>query len=171
MPKSINLLTSDFKEPKSYKFVSKTSIIILSVYIVILVLVFGASFFLNTQKNKQTARVNELITSIQQKKESEELLVTLKNRVSVAQTLYAKGAPSPSELINRMVALLPQGVSLLNLTVGEGGEINMVVTADSSTGIAEFLNKVKGGELTSVIMNTLTLNSDGEYVVSLNIRP
>lgn len=171
MAKAINLLTNDFKEPKSYRFISKTSIVVLSVYITILILIFGISFFLNFQKNKRNADVDQLVFSVQQKKEAEELLTTLKNRTAVAQTIYSKGAPAPSELINSMVALLPSNVSLLNLTVDDGGQITIVIRTENSSGIVEFLNKVRSNQLTSVAMNTLALNTEGYYIVSLDIRP
>jgi hypothetical protein len=171
MAKAINLLTSDFEEPKSYRFISKTSIIFLVGYITLLIIVFGVSFFLNTQKNNRVTEVNQLISSVQQKKDIEELIVTIKNRTSVAQTIYAKGAPSPSELVNNIISLLPSSVSLLNLTVNNDGEIIVIVTSKNSAGIIEYLDKVRNAKLTSVVMNTIALNTDGYYIVSLEIKP
>lgn len=168
---SINLLTADFRERKNSKLFSRASIAVLGGYIIILLAIFGISFYLTSQKNNLTTQTNELLGTIKQNKDPEELLTIVKDRVKVAQNIYSKGAPTPSELVNNAVALLPQGVSLMHVSIDKSAKVSLVVKSPNSSGINEFLNVIRTTQLSSVHMNTLAYDTEGNYVVSLEITP
>lgn len=167
----INLLSEEYRQPKNYKFLTRLSVGVLSVYLFVLLLLGGVLFFFFTQKSSLAQKNNQLIAQVQNEKETESMLVTLKNRVSVAQVIFGKSAPSPTDLVTTITSLFPQDVTLSSIDVDKDGKITLVAKSAKSSAVSTLLNKLKDNQLNSVMLNTLALGSDGNYVLSLNLVP
>lgn len=166
--KKINLLSQDYREPKNYKKLTQISIGILAVYITALTCLFGLTYLLKQQKNTQVLTNKNLSSSVKSQKETEELLLTLKSRTSVAQSIFSKSVPT-ADLIDNAVKLLPEGVSLSSVEVDKEGKIALVVKSANSSGFSRLVNKFKEYEFQQVVLKTLALSGQS-YIISLDLK-
>lgn len=169
--KRINLLSSDYLEPKKYQKINKLSFGILGVYLLLILMVFGYFLFLTFQKNQLSQENLTLVSEVERQKEKEGLLVVLKNRINVAKSIFSKSSPSASDLVNSIVSLLPANVTLVSVSADRDGKVLLVVTSPDSQGIAQMITILEDKKFAGVALNTLALNTEQDYVLSLDIRP
>lgn len=169
--KIINLLPKEYIEPKKYRTINRLSLGILGTYIFLVIALFGYFLFLSYQKNQLTKQNSSLIQEIDAQKNKEGLLVVLQNRINVAKSIFSLSSPSASELVNTVASLLPSSVELVSVSADRDGKVLLIVKSPSSQGIAEVISILEERKFTGVALNTLVLNNEQEYVLSLDIRP
>lgn len=168
--KTINLLNQEFRRPQKFQFLPKVSFMVTIVYLFSLLCLFGITALLLLQKNSLVKDQEKLSQQLTLSKDSEELFGLLKSRVKAAQSVFVKTSPGALATTNNVVNNLPQGVTLSNVEVDKEGKVGLVVKTERSSGVSDLLSRLKSNNLTDVRVNTLSLASDGSFVVSLNFK-
>jgi hypothetical protein len=169
--RGINLVPTDLKEsPRNRtvkKFLSATSSLLLVLYTLVLAGLFGFSFFLNGQAKQLEATNSILVNDVKKLQDKEELLLTLKNRASLARKIYAEN-PGSTELFDKVIALVPPDVSLVG---AETKETSIVITASSANplSIQKFLSSIEQAKINNVMVQTLT-SALGAYTVAVSVQ-
>lgn len=170
MPQNkINLLQRDQSRDSRFAHLPRTSLFILAAYIVAVVGVFSFYFFLAWQRGGLEAKNQDLVGQVQALKDTEGLLVTLKDRVAQAKSLYTGIKPTPADLVDAQVKLLPEGAQVSSINAKDDGTVTLIVHAQNSQTASEFLTAVKRGQPTTVVLNSLLLTETGGYTIGIEV--
>lgn len=165
----INLLQRDLIVATKFRHLTKVSLLILAGYMAAVLGVFSFYFFLSWQRNGQENKNQDLVGQIHVLKDTEGLLVTLKNRVAQARGLFSAAKPTPAELVETQVKLLPAGAEVSSINAKEDGTVALVVRAQNSAAISAFLTALRGDQPTTVVLNSLILADDGGYIFGIEV--
>lgn len=166
----INLLQQDLVVATRFRHLTRISLFLVLVYAFIIVGLFLALFLFSRQRAGLESVSSNLIRDIQGLKETEGLLVTLKNRLALSKSIFAVAAPAPAELIEKQIKSLPDAVEVNSLIAKEDGTLTLALRAQKSAGIKNFLQSLKEQNPVSVVLNSLILLEDGTYSISVNIK-
>lgn len=165
----INLLTQEFKTTPGLRIAKTGSIGAMVVYIFILVLLFGVSYFLSTQKQNLDKQNIQLVSKINSLKKNEELLVTLKNRVMISQAAASKIGISPVDSLQKILAVMPNDIQLVTIRAENDGTAVILCTATSSKSIETFFRTLKDQKYATAYLTGFSLGEDGVYSFSLTL--
>ena len=168
--KKINLLPSEYREPKKYKKITNVSFGILGVYLLVMFSMFGYFLLLSYQASVLKQENSKLTQDVQSQKEKEGLLVTLKSKVNSAKSIFSLSSPSASDLVNSIVALLPESITLVSANADRDGKVLLIITSKDSSGISQIISVLEQKKFKGVTLNSLALNVDF-YTMALDIRP
>lgn len=174
-PKSsrINLVSPDLAGKGTLAKVKgiarRTSFAVLGIYIIFLVGSFSASFFMG-QKKVELERANAvLVKQIDELKNQEHLVQIVKNRVKLTSDIIGQSSSAPQKILEEVVSLLPAGVEIVEADAQQG-KLVVSTSASSSATLAQFFDKVEAKQFAQVYLDSVFLDADGKYTVSLNIQ-
>lgn len=169
---AINLLPGEFRGPsrvqKLAASLNKTSLVLVSVYLLALLALASSLFFFWRQKATLEAESSQLEEQVAQRQTSEGLLLSLAARLVAAQELFAQTAPAP-KIITDIGAILPPGVSLLEVETREN-QAMVTLAIPSSTILTDFLATILSQNFAQVKLTSLTNQLTGGYALTLEIR-
>lgn len=149
--------------------VSRTSFVVLGVYLVLLLGVVGTNFFfINTEKKLQNqgATLRREIASLSN---AETLLETVRSRTAAASGILSKSSQAPQELLSEIVALIPAGGTISEINAQEG-KFTVAVNFRESASVVSFFRSITQSQFTNIDLEGLTLTTAGLYSVSLAVR-
>ncbi len=166
----INLLSQDFKPTRGLGWAKKASFIISGLYILVLLLLFGLSYFLSMQKKSSEAKAATLTTRIASLKKNEELLLLLKNRVAVSQTAVSKSGASPTDSLQKILSAVPEQIQVISVRAENDGTTTILCKAQNSKDITDFFNILKEKKYATVFLTAFALGDDGHYNFNLTLN-
>ncbi|TSC89471.1 MAG: hypothetical protein G01um10145_628 [Microgenomates group bacterium Gr01-1014_5] len=166
----INLLQQDLVVATRFRHLGKISLITTGVYVFIVMGLFSVLFLTSRQKNSLETLAAGLTRDVQSLKETEGLLVTLKNRLGLSKLILGAAAPTPSEFIEKQIKSLPEGVEVTSFKAQEDGTITLSLRAQNSLSIIKFINTLKEQNPVTVVLNSLIQLEDGTYSLSVNVK-
>lgn len=166
----INLLTQEFRSTPGLRFAKTGSIVSMAVYIFALVLLFGVSYFLSIQKQNLDKQNAVLVSKINSLKKNEELLITLKNRISVSQAAKSKIGVSPVDSLQKILAVMPNDIQLVSVRAENEGTTTILCKAATSKSIESFFRALKDQQYVTAYLTAFSLGDDGVYNFSLTLN-
>lgn len=166
----INLLQQDLVVATRFRHLGKISLVTAAVYIFIVIGLFSVLFLTSRQKNSLETLAASLSRDVQSLKETEGLLVTLKNRLGLSKLILGAAAPNSSEFIEKQIKLLPEGMEVMTFKTQEDGTITLSLKAKNSLSVTKFLNTLKEQNPVTVVLKSLIQLEDGAYSLSVNIK-
>lgn len=166
----INLLQSDLVIATRYKSLQKLSLVAVAAYVFVISALFVYFFLLINQRAGLETSREGLLRDVQALRDTEGLLVTLKDRIGLSREIFAAAAPAPAEILQEQIGLLPSGVEVVSLAFKEDGNLSMSLRASGSLSVAQFMESLKTKEYSSVVLNSLTLLEGGAYSVSVTFK-
>lgn len=150
------------------------SFTILGLYIIGLAAVFGYYFYLNRANKKLEIQASQLSGQVQEYGPVEAKYVFIKTKVSALTPVLASQRKH-QEIVEALLALLPEGISVKGFTVSEEGEINFSAEARTFKALEQFLNNLRKKKLTPQIevkyaqVGSVRLKENGGYNMSVNL--
>lgn len=176
LPKNrINLLPQELRSARGLRFfggvVARVSLAFLGIYLISTLGLFLAIFLSSQEAKGLENKKNSLTSGLQAVQSQEGLLLTLKNRINLAGTIYNKQSPLPPDSIEMVLSILPNEVELKSIENVEGKNVFLTVTARDSKTVLNFLTVLKNDQrFSSVFLNTLGLREEGTYSFSLELK-
>lgn len=169
----INLIDQDrSKNDKSARFqavLKRTSFAVLGVYLVGLIIFFGANYIF-LRKEASLATANQKLTSdIKSLSPVETLINTAKNRVDLASNIINVSVGAPEKLLGELTAVLPPLAQVSEVDATQDS-FNIVVIVPNSNTLAQVFRAITNSQFTSIELAELNLREDGLYSVSLNVK-
>lgn len=170
-PKSgINLLPKDLAQTPGLRYIKKGTIAITSLYIIVMLGLFGFLFFIDNQKKTLNAKNDSLKKEVASLKDKEGKLITLKDRVVLSKQTFLSTQAAPHEIINNALNIMPSEIEFTKIEVEENGEISLVATSPTSKSISQYFLAIKEKKYSEVILDTFVLQENGTYLFSLNLK-
>lgn len=172
---TINLLPKEERVKSSVSNSSKTITSATVIFFVIgLLVIIGGSVFIYTQKREVevlTQTRKELLSEVEKYSPQEQQLVLLKDRVAVANEIFASSSSQETfKLHETLYGLMPEGITLSEQKIGDN--VNLYTFQSSSASLMkDYIETVLGSsEFTYVEMNQLTYTPFTGYQVELLVR-
>jgi len=171
---TINLLTERFRRPGRLELgaqnLRKVSIAVLGIYILVLFLMFGGFLFLSQQEGEKRAKNETLVSDVSRLKNREGLLLTLKNRASVAQKFFTENSSERSQKVGQVVSLLGDDAQVTEVD-SQKEKLVLTAVANDSNSLRLILPTLKSLDVNTAVLTTLSLNrKTGGYSFSLEIK-
>lgn len=171
----INLLPQELRDIRGLRFFSgiaaRISLAILGIYLATTIGLFLAIFLSSQELTNLENTKNGLTNNLEAVRNKEELLFTLKNRVSLAGVVYDKQTSLPSEAIERVLSILPADLELKSIENQDGKNVFLTVTASDSKAVLNFLTILENDQrFSSASLNTFGLREEGVYSLSLELK-
>lgn len=169
----INLLPQELRIPGRLqmlsRFLSRGSVVVLSVYIFILLFLLVASFLFSRQEGALRARNASLSREVENLRNREGLLVVLKDRARLAQVVFAKSPQIRDTLLDDIINTFSPGTEVSEV-ISESGQTGITAVAPSSAEAKEIFAKLETIDASEVVLTTLTLSPSGGYSFSLEVK-
>ena len=176
MNNSINLLPKDERQKANAGNTSKTISVVTAVVVVLLVLVIGAgTVLILTQRNKERALTEErqgLLSEIERFSQTEQQLVLIKDRITVAQQEVLTNTANKDTfgLYKQLFSTMPEGVTFYEQSIGEAENV-YVVRATSALRLRDYIRSIVADDTyVAVDINELTYNPLYGYEVALTVQ-
>lgn len=166
----INLLQKDLVVAAKFRNLTRFTFIGLGFYMFVALAVAAFFFFLTFSRSRLENTYSGLVREIQAMSETEGLLIVLKDRVSLAKELFSTTAPTPSELLQEQLALIPANSEVTAITTEEDGAITLTLRSQDSLGVAAFLQALREKKPTTVVLTSLNNAEGGGYLYSVQIK-
>lgn len=147
----------------------RTSFVVLGVYLVLFLGVVGTNFFFLSSEKKlqeQGAILRREITALSP---VETLFETVKSRATSASGILTNSPQAPGELLSEVIALMPPGANISEITAQEG-KFSVSVVLRDSVSVVDFFRSVTQSQFSNIELDGLSLGTGGVYTVSLNVR-
>ncbi len=164
---SINLLPPEFAVEKKFKakktLVFKSSVAVLVVMIILSAAILGLGFYQNSYLDKSEATLASSEQKIASLKDREGLILALTSRVNNIRKLLQQESPEAAAYLY-ITGLTPPGINITVFNTESGGSIRLTGTANDSTDLGTFLDKLAGekasGNITTIKLDSLSQSSD-----------
>ena len=165
----INLIPQEEKASERVEAIQKRlqffSVVFLIICAIAAVVTLGLFATFSSQRAELVAQVTDSSAKIDSLKSQEELLVVIKDKTSVAQTLISSRTDL-ADFFKKLASLLPQGVYFSDIRITEA-KITFSGKAKSSAdvaGLAASLTSSEGAKIVSgVSIDSLSSNESGSY--------
>lgn len=166
----INLLYRDSGLDQTVRKVRRISLIVVGVYIVVLLGMFGATFLGGFLRQNLVQKNDLLSQEVNKYRFQEGLILTVKNRLLLAQTLHSQNKPVSVDAIKQLAHNLSPGLTLRNIQSEEDSKITIFVEASDSLSLANFLQDLRLREFSYLELNNISLTPAGDYSIRLTLR-
>lgn len=171
---NINLLPPEMRETGRLrafrKFVRRGSFVLLAIYIFGIASLFIAYFFFFRKASELTSTNSSLKAGVESLRENEVNLIILKDRLSLAKSVFARSAAAPEKLVDDVLAVLPSSGQIVEIKAQEGKVIFDGVVPTSSD-LSNLIKTLEDSAFKEVILKSLSLNTgSGGYSFALEIR-
>lgn len=168
----INLLPKELRETGKLRalkrLVRTTSVILLGVYLIAALLVFAAYIFFLRESGNLSSANSGLWARVESFKAVEGGLALLHDRLRLAQSVFAKSASTPQELVEEIFSLLPPSIQVTEVKAEEG-MVTLSAVSPTSNDLGQVFSKFEDSRYKTVILKSLSLGVTG-YSFSLEIR-
>lgn len=161
--------TAKVKKTKVEGLVKRTSFIVLGVYLLALASLFGTNFFFAARLSTLARTGETLKSQIKALSQTETLLQTVKNRTDLASSAIDTSPQAPDRLLAQVSTMLPPGGQIAEVTA-QKDKFNVSVTLPDSQTLSVFLKNVTTSQFSSIELQSLTLNTTGNYTVAVQIK-
>lgn len=176
MAKDINLLhdvtLSEEKSFKTQKLLTISSMAILSIGIVALVAVITMSLVLSNNITSIKDTNASLKNDVTRYADTELLQRNIKAKLTSVKTILSN-SHNYSEILGQVQELVPGGVTIGNITLGDKGAVTLAGKANDSTAFDTFVNNIikksDGANPTFNSVNLGSLSTDKEGNIQFNI--
>lgn len=167
---SINLLTQELRVPKKTQELRpkliKTGGLLLILYTVAMLLIGALLFVLSSRLGSINANNQSLRSQIGDLKDVEGLLLSVKNRAALANSVLSKTSAS-DKLLDEIAQIIPPNLDVVE--VGSDIEaVSLTLNARSSLEFSRFLDVLKTAGFEVIVLKNLSLTPGG-YTFSLKI--
>lgn len=177
--KDLNLFTAYKKHTSDSGARGYKSIIFISIVFVLVVLIsYGALFFMKSNVKTQIddikselskPEVSELQKILAGEIKTNELMVRYRKGLELALKKYDQSRKIDTELYNTLVLAAPNGTEILYISI-DAVSININCTSASFDAPGLYAQELKSkGIFTSVVFDSVKLNSDGRYEYKLSL--
>lgn len=170
----INLLPPEMRETGKLrairKFIRRGSFLVLAVYILGIVSLFVAYFFFFRKAGQLSTANSSLKAGVESFRENEVNLVILKDRLSLAKGVFARGAAAPEKLVDDVLAILPSSGQIVEIKAQEG-KVTFDGIVPTSSDLSALFKALEESPFKEVTLKSLSLNTgSGGYSFSVQIR-
>lgn len=166
----INLLSQDDRGTGRANATKTATLALIGFYILILILLFGVSFFFSYQEKTVQAQNASLVSKISSLKKNEEMLLTLKDRVSLSQVANSQSGVSPSDSVQKIVSIIPQEIKIRAIRAEKDGTTTIICNAANSKIITDFFKTLKDQKYVTVYLTSFSMDQDGTYNFSISLN-
>lgn len=168
----INLVPSELRSRSRLRklqgVVSRVSFVFLGIYVLVLLVMVGLTFYFKQQEKNLTTENAKLVADIQGYSAREGLLQVVKNRAQIVGELINKKGDAPYSLLENIVNLLPEGSQVVEAEALQGS-VKIVVDVNNSMVARVLLDTVAKTDFTSAELDSLTLTKEG-YSIGLVLK-
>ncbi len=169
----INLLPQELK-PKGYilklsKTLNKLALISIAVLLASALVILGSFIFFSQQTKASIKKQESLRSEIKALEATEQKLVLVKDRIQkIDNVLNLENATDEVKVLKKVTEILPEGVSLNNISVSDGS-VSLEVASASLSGIGQFFVALVGSQgFQKVAVTGFSYKPELGYIVSLN---
>lgn len=169
---AINLLPQELREPGRIQglrsLLTKSSTVLLSVYLIALLGIVGTLFIFSRQLNSVVSQNEALSSQIDALRAREGLLLSIKNRTRVAKSVFAQTI-SAELIIDKLIGILPPGVEIMEIA-SDGSSLVVSLRAGNSQALTNLIQTLKRADFGKVVMSALNQTNTGDYIFSLEVN-
>lgn len=173
--KSINLFANEQEQEESTKLIrlavnlKKASVALIAIYTLVITIFAFANFLIYQQKAQAKNQNQKLIQVVEAQRSKEGILQTLKNRISLARSLYAQSSKFPVEAIDDVFKTIPQNIELASLSADKE-KISLSASSSNSGNVANFFSVFEKTQFPQITINTLSWGKERKFVFSVDIK-
>lgn len=169
----INLLPREMREPGQIRvfrtLLRRTSFTVLILYLFGLLGLFAATLFFS-QKESQLSQVNlTLRQEVDSFKPTEASLVVIRNRLKLAQSVFAKSSSTPQGLVEDVLSVFPASIEVREIRAEEN-KITISAFSPNSSDLSVLLEKLKDSKYSQIIVKNISAGSTGGYDVTFEVH-
>lgn len=165
----INLIKKEAQASPVPELVSRISVFSLAIFILILLGIFAFTLLLTRQRSTLAAEREDLANKVNQFREREGLILTLKNRAKLSQNAISRGGAFQDK-IKKLVSSLPQGIEFVNVSSTQDNSVTFSAHAADSKTLSLFLDATRDFGFTALSLDNLTSGESGNYSFILTAR-
>lgn len=171
---AITLVPKDFGQkeiPPASRQITRTSILLLSLYLALLIIAGAVFLFIRLKNNNLTENYQTLATELKNVQDKESSLFLLKDRLSTLSQL-------PPIKINFLQALNivdslagSEGEIVITDIVSDSQKIRLTVSAVDTFALESLIKNLDQKNFNEVTLESLTRSPEGDFIVDLNLTP
>lgn len=153
---------SEIKKREKKRFlVQVSSIVILSIYFVVVLVIISSLVYLKNQEKKLKENTKNTESEIESLRPIETKQVYLSEKIGSLEQIFAK-RKEHQKIAKSFFALLPPGIAVTGFTINEEGQIQFGLKAERFSDLKQlFLNIYSGEEYTEIPIKSVNIDSFG----------